>query len=234
MISHELKLVTTNVFRRLGTALGIIAAWIIGIMFLGITFELIVDHKLDSYLISLQTIPGTLPAFFNIGLVAYFLTDSYSDFKWAIQNGISRKTLWSGRLIALLVATVGIWIVDELLFVFNHPITSWASMGINLLLLLTAALTAQMIGNVFGTLNRTWKWIVGIGLPVVFILFMVGIARALMALGAFQYNVWFDPDSLLLNMLNSEVTWWILWGIYIVIVLVISKVFSDRMQLRRD
>ncbi|MEY8442445.1 hypothetical protein AALA17_07410 [Lactobacillaceae bacterium 24-114] len=234
MISHELKLVTTNVFRRLGTTLGIIAAWIIGIMLIGATFELVIDHKFDSYLISLQGIPGTLPAFFNIGLIAYFLIDSYSDFKWAIQNGISRKTLWNGRLIAAIVATVGIWIVDELLTLFNHPITSWASMGVNLLLLLTAALTAQMIGNGFGLLNRTWKWIVGIGLPVAFILLLVGIARVLVSLGGFQYNFWFGPDSPLVNMLNSEITWWIFWGIYIVIVLLISKFFSDRMQLRRD
>lgn len=108
MISHEQRLVITNVFRRLGWAILIGAAWVIGLQLLFIFGELIVDHRLDSFLVSLQGVPGMLPPILNIVLVGYFLITAYSDFKWTIQNGISRKTLWWGRLIALFLSSCGI------------------------------------------------------------------------------------------------------------------------------
>lgn len=176
-----------------------------------------------------------LPPILNIVLVGYFLITAYSDFKWTIQNGISRKTLWWGRLIALFLSSCGIWIVNELLGLFNHPLQGWGTMGMQFLLLLNGALTAMMIGNGFGLLNRTWKWIVGIGLPILFILLLALFAQMVVSLSpSVDYASWFGPHSILVTILSSSVTWWIVWGIYVIIVLLLAKLFNDRMQLRRD
>ncbi len=235
MLSHEQRLVITNVFHRLGWALAVAAVWAVGVVFLGYLVELLIDHRIDSFLVSLQGIPGVLPPVFTMILLGYFLITAYDDFKWTIQNGISRKTLWWGRLIALVLATIGVWVVNNLLSLFEHPLASWQAMGMQLLVLLSSVLILQMIGNGFGLLNRTWKWIVGIGLPILFILFLVTLVRVMMSLNIdYQHNEWIGPSSALWTILGSSSTWWIIWGVTMVIVVLLSKFFNDRMQLRRD
>lgn len=235
MLSHEQRLVITNVFHRLGWALAVVAVWAVGVVFLGYLVELLIDHRIDSFLVSLQGIPGVLPPVFTMILLGYFLITAYDDFKWTIQNGISRKTLWWGRLIALVLATIGVWVVNNLLSLFEHPLASWQAMGMQLLVLLSSVLILQMIGNGFGLLNRTWKWIVGIGLPILFILFLVAFVRVMMSLNIdYQHNEWIGPSSALWTILGSSSTWWIIWGVTMVIVVLLSKFFNDRMQLRRD
>ncbi|WP_431814653.1 hypothetical protein [Limosilactobacillus portuensis] len=235
MLSHEQRLVITNVFHRLGWALAVAAVWAVGVVFLGYLVELLIDHRIDSFLVSLQGIPGVLPPVFTMILLGYFLITAYDDFKWTIQNGISRKTLWWGRLIALVLATIGVWVVNNLLSLFEHPLASWQAMGMQLLVLLSSVLILQMIGNGFGLLNRTWKWIVGIGLPILFILFLVALVRVMMSLNIdYQHNEWIGPSSALWTIIGSSSTWWIIWGITMVIVVLLSKFFNDRMQLRRD
>ena len=235
MLSHEQRLVITNVFHRLGWALAVAAVWAVGVVFLGYLVELLIDHRIDSFLVSLQGIPGVLPPVFTMILLGYFLITAYDDFKWTIQNGISRKTLWWGRLIALVLATIGVWVVNNLLSFFEHPLASWQTMGMQLLVLLSSVLILQMIGNGFGLLNRTWKWIVGIGLPILFILFLVALVRVMMSLNIdYQHNEWIGPSSALWTILGSSSTWWIIWGVTMVIVVLLSKFFNDKMQLRRD
>lgn len=235
MLSHEQRLVITNVFHRLGWALAVAAVWAVGVVFLGYLVELLIDHRIDSFLVSLQGIPGVLPPVFTMILLGYFLITVYDDFKWTIQNGISRKTLWWGRLIALVLATIGVWVVNNLLSLFEHPLASWQAMGMQLLVLLSSVLILQMIGNGFGLLNRTWKWIVGIGLPILFILFLVALVRVMMSLNIdYQHNEWIGPSSALWTILGSSSTWWIIWGVTMVIVVLLSKFFNDKMQLRRD
>ena len=235
MLSHEQRLVITNVFHRLGWALAVAAVWAVGVVFLGYLVELLIDHRIDSFLVSLQGIPGVLPPVFTMILLGYFLITAYDDFKWTIQNGISRKTLWWGRLIALVLATIGVWVVNNLLSLFEHPLASWQAMGMQLLVLLSSVLILQMIGNGFGLLNRTWKWIVGIGLPILFILFLVAFVRVMMSRNIdYQHNEWIGPSSALWTILGSSSTWWIIWGVTMVIVVLLSKFFNDRMQLRRD
>ena len=235
MLSHEQRLVITNVFHRLGWALAVAAVWAVGVVFLGYLVELLIDHRIDSFLVSLQGIPGVLPPVFTMILLGYFLITAYDDFKWTIQNGISRKTLWCVRLIILVLATIGVWVVNNLLSLFEHPLASWQAMGMQLLVLLSSVLILQMIGNGFGLLNRTWKWIVGIGLPILFILFLVAFVRVMMSLNIdYQHNEWIGPSSALWTILGSSSTWWIIWGVTMVIVVLLSKFFNDRMQLRRD
>lgn len=235
MISHEHRLVITNVFRRMGWGILIGAAWMIGIELLGIIGEFLIDHRLDSLLVSLQGIPGLLPFIFNCILGGYFLITAYSDFKWTIQNGISRRTLWWGRFIALILSTIGIWVIDELIALLNHPVASWRAMGMQFLIFLTVILTTMMIGNGFGLLNRRWKWIVGIGLPILLIIILAGLVRIMVGLNfGYQYNAWVGPHGIVLNILGSSLTWWTIWIVYLVIVIFLAKFFNDRLQLRRD
>lgn len=173
MINTKQKMVASNVFHRLGLAALITIGWIVGFELVTYLIGLAFNHSLTSFLVSLQGIPETLVAFLPIVLAAYFLVTPYGDFKWAIQNGISRSTLWQGRLIALLLSSVLIYLVDELLTMAYRPLGDWREILINFGGLLTTVLTCQAIGNGFSLLNRKWKVIVGIGLPVMLIILMV-------------------------------------------------------------
>ena len=52
MLSHEQRLVITNVFHRLGWALAVATVWAVGVVFLGYLVELLIDHRIDSFLVS--------------------------------------------------------------------------------------------------------------------------------------------------------------------------------------
>lgn len=176
MINNKQEMVTTNVLHRLGEVTLIAAAWVIGFELVIYLLGLIFTQNWESFLVSLRGIPGTLSGILPVVLVGYFLVTPYADFKWAIQNGISRKTMWQGRLLALLLSTILIDLIDELLALLNRPLGSWQRLLIGLLALLTTVLTFQAIGNGFGLLNRKWKLIVGIGLPVVGVILLMMLA----------------------------------------------------------
>ena len=124
MSNQKLKLVTTNVFHRLGMAILIAVGWVIGIEVLITLGGLIMNHNLASFIVTLRGIPATLAFFINCILCCYFIGTPYADFKWAIQNGISRKTMWQGRLLALCLSTLAVFVLDELLSLVDHPVMS--------------------------------------------------------------------------------------------------------------
>lgn len=233
MNNAKMKMVTTNVFHRLGIGVAITLAWVIGAEVLVSLAGLIADHNVESFLVTLRGIPGTLTFFITAVLVAYFLVTPYVDFKWAIQNGISRKTMWRGRFAALFLATLAIYIIDELLALTNRPYPGANVLFHHFLALLTITLTFQAIGNGFGLLSRRWKWIVGIGLPIAFIIIMWAMASLLIKLMesnlllGYQHNHWVGAFS-------NPVVPWAVWLIYFVVILFLTKVFNDRLQLRRD
>lgn len=231
MSNAKLKMVTTNVFHRLGIGMAITLVWVVGIEVLVSIVGLIANRNLESFLVTLRGIPGTLTFFITAVLMIYFLITPYTDFKWAIQNGISRKTMWRGRLLALILATLVIYIVDELLSLVNHPFLGTGILFRHFLILLTVVLTFQAIGNCFGILSRRWKWIVGIGLPVAFVIICMALVRILIAVGDAV------PSKQLvafLNFFDNAALPWVVWLIYFVVVVFLTKLFNDRMQLRRD
>lgn len=229
MINAKQKMVITNVFHRLGVAALIGAAWLIGFEVLFDLLGLIFNQNLESFWVGLQAVPHTLTWVLNIVLFAYFLLTPYGDFKWSIQNGISRKTMWQGRLIALLLSSLLVYLVDALLSLTDRPFSGWQDFGVSFLALLTGVLTFQAVGNGFGLLNRKWKVIVGIGLPIAFVLLCMALAK-LFIMG----DQLFDYQRNYSVILNSSAAFWVCWIIYLVIVLLLTKVFNDRLQLRRD
>ena len=239
MINTKQKMVASNVFHRLGLAALITIGWIVGFELVTYLIGLAFNHSLTSFLVSLQGIPETLVAFLPIVLAAYFLVTPYGDFKWAIQNGISRSTLWQGRLIALLLSSVLIYLVDELLTMAYRPLGDWREILINFGGLLTTVLTCQAIGNGFSLLNRKRKVIVGIGLPVMLIILMVMMLSGLehLSMGplpTYQGDHFVGPLAWVFNLSLSPVTPWIIWLIYLAIVIYLTKLFNDHLQLRRD
>lgn len=228
MKTQKRNLVISTTLHRAGYAAGIALAVGIGIELLVYLLGFIMNSNLESFLVSLQAIPSTLSSILAFVLVFYFLITPYSDFKWAIQNSISRKTLWQGRLIAMALLTLLVWFVSQLTGLLHHPFmfdAAWHS----LLSYCCIVLTMTAIGNGFALLNRRWKWIVGIGGPIIcfVLLLMAGYSLAgfIPALSA---------SRLLQVLVSSSITWWMILALYLVIIYALAKLFNDKMQLRRD
>lgn len=237
MNKQKMILVMTNIFHRLGQAIIITIGWIIGfevvVSLLGLAF----NHNLASFLTALQRIPSTLTGFITLILLAYSIVTPYVDFKWAIQNGISRKTMWRGRSLALLLVTLVIFILDELLSTANRLALSPRTLLVNFLILLTGVVTCQAIGNGFGLLNRRWKWIVGIGLPITGLLLISMLTNTLAIAGNSGLLIGYQHNHLvgiLPDLLDTPIVPYVFWLIYFVVVLGLTKLFNDHMQLRRD
>ncbi len=240
MLNTKQKMVASNVFHRLGIATLITIAWVVGFELVLDLLGLIFNRNLMSFLVSLQGIPESLVTFLPAILVIYFLVTPYGDFKWAIQNGISRSTLWQGRLVALVLSTLLVYLIDELLTMTYRPFGGWREVLVNFTAFLTVVLTCQAIGNGFSLLDRKWKVIVGIGLPVMLIILMMMLLSGLSALSdsiflpTYQHNHFVGPLAWLFNITMAPATPWIIWGIYLIIIIFLTKFFNDRLQLRRD
>lgn len=234
MISQKQQMVVTNVFRRLGMALLIAAAWIVGFELIVYVLGLLINHNWLSFLVSLKGIPGTVTGILLWIVPFYFLITPYADFKWMIQNGISRKTMWRGRLFALVLSVIAAYALQSVCSLIDHPLGDWTNVWMSLLVYFTVVITMQAIGNGFALLNRKWKWIVGIGLPVVGVI-LIGLLLSWLSV-IDQSAVYHDSQLLVrgLNSLNVTVLFWICWIVYLLVRIWLTKLFNDRIQLRRD
>lgn len=223
MKNQKRNLVISTMFQQAGDATGIALGWGLGIVLIIDLLGLIVSRNLASFLVSLQALPDIASSILNILLMALFLVTPYTDFKWAIQNGISRKTLWQGRILSLFLMTLVVWFIAQLVDLMNTPV-DLASAWHSLLWYFGLSLTMMAIGNGFALLNRRWKWIVGIGLPMacLVLLMMVGLIPALSATGVFK------------SIIISNVTGWVILLIYLIIVYALARFFNNKIQLRRD
>lgn len=236
MHNQKRNLIITTTLKREGRASGI--AVLVGVGFVLLTYLLgfILHSNFESLWVSIEGIPHIVPPLLILVLVFYFLITPYSDFKWAIQNGISRKTFWQGRIIAMLLLVIMVWFIAMLITLLYRP-AFLATAGLILkaarntfLTYLSSTLTMMAIGNGFALLSRKWKWIVGIGGPVIVFICLSYLGMAAVHLGVESLL----DNNLFINIMSSTTTWWIVLLIYLLIMLVLTKVFSDRLQLRRD
>ncbi|MDO4903904.1 MAG: hypothetical protein Q3959_06560 [Limosilactobacillus sp.] len=235
MKNHKLELVTTNTMRHFGAMAGIVAAWVVGIQLVIAILDLVFSQDIKSFLVSLSAIPASLPNFFEIVIFIAFMF-VYPDFKWAIQNGISRRTFLRGRMIALLGSVVAVFVVNQVLNLFDRPVSDPMTMLIDFSILLASVLTAQTIGTGFGLLNRRGKVIAAIGIPVVFILLMTSLMGIIFGFQdqishALSNEAFVDA---VIKIMATPSLPWIFLVIYLLINLGLTKFFNDRMQLRRD
>lgn len=236
MHNQKRNLIITTTLKREGRASGI--AVLVGVAFI-LLFYLIgfgLHPSLESLWVSIQGISNVITPLLTLVLIFYFLITPYSDFKWAIQNGISRKTFWQGRIISMILLVIIVWFISAVIGLIYHE-PNYQTTGLflrtmrsSLLMYFGTALTMMAIGNGFALLNRTWKWLVGIGGPVIVFI-------SLGYLGVAATNYGFDSlldNNVFIGILTSSITWWLVLVVYLLIMLALTKVFSDRIQLRRD
>lgn len=236
MQNQKRNLIITTTLRREGRASAI--ALLVGICFEFLIFLVgfILHPSLSLVMVSLRGIVNVITPLLTLVLFFYFLITPYSDFKWAIQNGISRKTFWRGRVIAMVILVILVWFIEVILGLYDLPVSLmarglfWKGISVTLLIYLSVTLTMMAIGNGFALLNRTWKWLVGIGGPVIFV---IGIIYFFDFATNFGFVSLMD-SNFFVKVLTSAVTWWVVLAVYLLIMLVLTKVFANRMQLRRD
>ncbi|OYS47730.1 hypothetical protein CBF87_03490 [Limosilactobacillus reuteri] len=228
MENQKRNLVISTMFQQAGDATVIALGWGLGIVLIIYLLELIISHNLESFLVSLQALPGIASSILNILLMALFLVTPYTDFKWAIQNGISRKTLWQGRILSLFLMTLVVWFIAQLVDLMNTPF-DLASAWHSLLWYFGLSLTMMAIGNGFALLNRRWKWIVGIGLPMACLVLLMMLAYSLVGLIPVL-----SASGVFKSIIISNVTGWVILVIYLIIVYVLARFFNNKIQLRRD
>ncbi|BAP86085.1 ABC transporter permease protein [Paucilactobacillus hokkaidonensis JCM 18461] len=179
---------------------------------------------------------------------------NYDNFKWTIQNGVSRRTAWFARIKGLFLLALVVLIIDFIeklikgqnilvnsMFVGyqNHTFGTYLIAIVQLYLgFLMLASFGLAIGYFMALLSKRGKSIVIIGFPVVLVVVLTYLAKVLV-----QANINWDPiinfSKLILgysdssgnyNPLNGTIIlllWIIIWG-------GLSYWFSSKLRLRRD
>ncbi|WP_288717912.1 hypothetical protein [uncultured Limosilactobacillus sp.] len=248
MISAKQKLVIRTDLYRCGRGFVIAAIWlaaiqaffaIVNLIFGGIGFVDLLDDLRGIF--SGWTFIASVTPF------VYFLITPYSNFKWTIQNGISRKTMWRSQMLSAVIITL----VQEVLivlfevladghpaeaFIVNSSVSTWQGILFELLLLFEATMTAMAIGYFFSLLNRKWKVIVAIGGPILAAFCIYYLTLLLIKLGVFQFigsNWSIDlsgqaaKTAIIVTLVVSAIVWTLL-------MMLVSRISAKHMQLRRD
>ena len=228
MKNQKRNLIISTTLRRAGWSAGIAIAVGVGVELLVYLLGLIMNQNIESFLVSLGAITGTISSLLSLVLFFYFLLTPYSDFKWAIQNNISPQAQWQGQSISVVLLTLLVWFIDQLTSLMHYPF-SFSSSWHSLLAYFCGVLTMVAVGNGFALLNRRWKWIVGIGGPVVCIVLLSMIGYSMVGL-----IPTLSANKLVYMLVSTQITWWVILIVYLIIIFFLAKFFNDKMQLRRD
>ena len=249
MISSKQKIVVQTDLYRCGKGFVIAAIWLAAIQaFFAILEPDFRTHWLEAALGSdLRGIFSSWSFVLSFVPFFYFLITPYSTFKWTIQNGISRKTMWRSQMLSAVIITL----VQEVLivlfevladghpaeaFIVNSSVSTWQGILFELLLLFEATMTAMAIGYFFSLLNRKWKVIVAIGGPILAAFCIYYLTLLLIKLGVFQFigsNWSIDlsgqaaKTAIIVTLVVSAIVWTLL-------MMLVSRISAKHMQLRRD
>ena len=161
---------------------------------------------------------------------------AYPLFKWGIQYGYSRRNIWLANITSLVIWMAVIWMAQLLknLVAYRQMGLQHATDGLgwDLVGVIENVLTLAAIGAGFALLNRRWKWIIGIGGPVL-LFFMLGSLIHLIFV-----TVRVNPQDLAnffmalnLNSMGTLYGGLLVWAL---LMFGLIYVFFMRMQLRRD
>lgn len=216
MISSKQKTVVQTDLYRCGKGFVIAAIWLAAIQAFFAILNLILGHiDWSSFGSDLRGIFSSWSFILSLVPFFYFLIMPYSTFKWTIQNGISRKTMWRSQMLSAVIITL----VQEVLIV-----------------LFEATMTAMAIGYFFSLLNRKWKVIVAIGGPILAAFCIYYLTLLLIKLGVFQFigsNWSIDlsgqaaKTAIIVTLVVSAIVWTLL-------MMLVSRISAKHMQLRRD
>lgn len=248
MISSKQKNVVQTDLYRCGKGFVIAAIWLAAIQVFSAILNLILGHiDWSSFGSDLRGIFSSWSFILSLVPFFYFLIMPYSTFKWTIQNGISRKTMWRSQMLSAVIITL----VQEVLivlfevladghpaeaFIVNSSVSTWQGIVFELLLLFEATMTAMAIGYFFSLLNRKWKVIVAIGGPILAAFCIYYLTLLLIKLGVFQFigsNWSIDlsgqaaKTAIIVTLVVSAIVWTLL-------MMLVSRISAKHMQLRRD
>jgi hypothetical protein len=248
MISSKQKIVVQTDLYRCGKGFVIAAIWLAAIQAFFAILNLILGHiDWSSFGSDLRGIFSSWSFILSLVPFFYFLIMPYSTFKWTIQNGISRKTMWRSQMLSAVIITL----VQEVLivlfevladshpaeaFIVNSSVSTWQGILFELLLLFEATMTAMAIGYFFSLLNRKWKVIVAIGGPILAAFCIYYLTLLLIKLGVFQFigsNWSIDlsgqaaKTAIIVTLVVSAIVWTLL-------MMLVSRISAKHMQLRRD
>lgn len=248
MISSKQKTVVQTDLYRCGKGFVIAAIWLAAIQVFFAILNLILGHiGWSSFGSDLRGIFSSWSFVLSFVPFFYFLITPYSTFKWTIQNGISRKTMWRSQMLSAVIITL----VQEVLivlfevladghpaeaFIVNSSVSTWQGILFELLLLFEATMTAMAIGYFFSLLNRKWKVIVAIGGPILAAFCIYYLTLLLIKLGVFRFigsNWSIDlsgqaaKTAIIVTLVVSAIVWTLL-------MMLVSRISAKHMQLRRD
>ena len=217
------------------------AAWAFGVMVV-----VLVGLHLVSGLIALiggsrmslfdfgDFLAGEVYRAWNMAVLIFALCFPYTIFKLGLQYNITRRHIWlanSCLLLVLVVTSWGLALLKNLFFYLTHHLSHFADgAGWPLLEILVGVVTVATLGAGFALLNRLWKWIVGIGGPIVLIFIMVTLVRFLFV------TLHLDPATVFgsLQFLATHTAVMIGIFLWLAVMVALNYCFFMKMQLRRD
>lgn len=217
------------------------AAWAFGVMVV-----VLVGLHLVSGLIALiggsrmslfdfgDFLAGEVYRAWNMAVLIFALCFPYTIFKLGQQYSITRRHIWLANACLLLVLVVTSWglaLLKNLFFYLTHHLSHFADgAGWTLLTILVGVVTVATLGAGFALLNRLWKWIIGIGGPIVLIFIMVTLVRFLFV------TLHLDPATVFgsLQFLATHTAVMIGIFLWLAVMVALNYCFFMKMQLRRD
>ena len=219
--------------RMVAWAFGVVVAVLVGLHLVSGLIALIGGSRMSLFDFG-DFLAGEVYGAWNMAVLIFALCFPYTIFKWGLQYNITRRHIWlanSCLLLVLVVTSWGLALLKNLFFYSTHHLSHFADgAGWTLLTILVGVVTVATIGAGFALLNRLWKWIVGIGGPIVLIFIMVTLVRFLFV------TLHLDPATVFgsLQFLATHTAVMIGIFLWLAVMVALNYCFFMKMQLRRD
>ncbi|MDO4603290.1 hypothetical protein [Limosilactobacillus ingluviei] len=219
--------------RMVAWAFGVMVVVLVGLHLVSGLIALIGSGRMSLFDFG-DFLAGEVYGAWNMAVLIFALCFPYTIFKWGLQYNITRRHIWlanSCLLLVLVVTSWGLALLKNLFLYSTHHLSHFADgAGWTLLTILVGVVTVATIGAGFALLNRLWKWIVGIGGPIVLIFIMVSLVRFLFV------TLHLDPATVFgsLQFLATHTAVMIGIFLWLAVMVALNYCFFMKMQLRRD
>lgn len=219
--------------RMVAWAFGVMVVVLVGLHLVSGLIALIGSGRMSLFDFG-DFLAGEVYGAWNMAVLIFALCFPYTIFKWGLQYNITRRHIWlanSCLLLVLVVTSWGLALLKNLFFYSTHHLSHFADgAGWTLLTILVGVVTVATIRAGFALLNRLWKWIVGIGGPIVLIFIMVSLVRFLFV------TLHLDPATVFgsLQFLATHTAVMIGIFLWLAVMVALNYCFFMKMQLRRD
>ncbi len=219
--------------RMVAWAFGVMVVVLVGLHLVSGLIALIGGSRMSLFDFG-DFLAGEVYGAWNMAVLIFALCFPYTIFKLGQQYSITRRHIWLANACLLLVLVVTSWglaLLKNLFFYSTHHLSHFADgAGWTLLTILVGVVTVATLGAGFALLNRLWKWIVGIGGPIVLIFIMVSLVRFLFV------TLHLDPATVFgsLRFLATHTAVMIGIFLWLAVMVALNYCFFMKMQLRRD